>query len=79
MDLLIAINPTTIMGKLKIEKAEKVYRCNLAVSDYDYLEIAQAPDNRITVKFLDTRWRTPNETKKLFLEIAETLNSLPNF
>lgn len=63
--------------ELKFEKSESIYRCCLDLSEYDYLEVTQDEYGRITAKFLDVRWRTVKETQKLFREIADTLDSLP--
>ena len=64
--------------KLTLEKGERTYRCNLDKSEYDYLEVTVNELGDITVKWLDQRWRTVKETQKLFKEIIEVLNSLPN-
>ena len=34
----------------------------LKASEYDFLEVEQDIEGRITCKFLDTRWRTKEET-----------------
>lgn len=61
---------------MKIEKAETTYRASLNVSEYDYLEVVKAEDDRITIKFLDTRWRTIPETIKMLEEIVKNLKTL---
>ena len=63
---------------MKIEKAETTYRASLDVSEYDYLEVVQALDGRITIKFLDQRWRTVPDTIKMLEEIITELKTLHN-
>lgn len=58
---------------MKIEKIETHYRVNLNVSEYDFLEIISNTQGRITIKFLESRWRTPKETIKLLKEIINTI------
>lgn len=62
--------------KLKLIKHETVYRVELDVSQYDYLEVTQAQDGRITIKFLEQRWRTPNETIQMLEEICSLLKNI---
>lgn len=62
--------------KLKLIKHETVYRVELDISQYDYLEVTQAQDGRITVKFLEQRWRTPIETILLLKEICSLLENI---
>jgi len=62
---------------MKLEKQESVYRASLDVSEYDYLEVTQAGDMRITIKFLDTRWRTVPETIRMLEAIIRELKTLP--
>lgn len=64
------------MKKLQIQKAETTYRIDLDVSSYDFLEVVQALDKRITIKFLDTRWRTVEDTIELLEEIIGQLKTL---
>lgn len=66
-----------MMKKLEFEMSESKYRCCLDLSEYDYLEVTQAEDGRILVKFQDIRWRSIEDTQKLFREIADTLDTLP--
>jgi len=61
---------------MKIEKAETTYRIQLKASEYDYLEVVEDMNKRITIKFLDTRWRTVKETTKMLEEIIEQLKTL---
>jgi len=61
---------------MKIEKVETTYRAELNASEYDYLEVVRDESNRITVKFLDTRWRTITETVAVFQEIIDALKTL---
>lgn len=63
---------------MKIEKIETKYSAQLKSSAYDFLEVVQDMDGRITIKFLDTRWRTVEETILLLKEIAEHLATLPD-
>ena len=62
---------------MKIEKVETTYHMQLKASEYDFLEVVQDMEGRITVKFLDTRWRTVKETIALFEEIAKNLKTIP--
>lgn len=64
------------MKKLKIEKSETHYRVQLDVSNYDFLEVVQGLDKRITIRFLDSRWRSVDETVEMLKEIIESLSSL---
>lgn len=64
------------MKKLQIQKAETTYRIDLGVSSYDFLEVVQALDKRITIKFLETRWRTVEDTIELLEEIIGQLKTL---
>ena len=64
---------------MKIEKVETTYRVQLEASEYDYLEVVQDSDKRITIKFLDTRWRSIEETIKMLAKIIDQLKTLiPN-
>ncbi len=66
------------MKKLGIEKSETHYRVGLDVSDYDFLEVIQDDlDKRITIKFLDTRWRTTKQTIKMLEEVIDVLKNNP--
>lgn len=66
----------TLNENMDIEKVETTYHAQLKASDYDTLEVVQDMDKRITVKFLDTRWRTIPETIALFQEIIAALKTL---
>lgn len=59
--------------RLRVEKSETHYRVELDASEYDFLEVVMAQDERITIKFLDTRWRTVEETTSMLREIIEAL------
>ena len=61
---------------MKIQKVETTYHVNLNVSDYDSLEVIQATDSRITIKFLEQRWRTIDETVKMLKEVIKNLKTL---
>ena len=61
---------------MKIEKIETTYHVQLEASDYDFLEVVQSEDKRITIKFLDTRWRTIPQTISILEEIIENLKTL---
>ncbi len=61
---------------MKIEKIETTYRAQLKASEYDYLEVIKNEDERITIKFLDTRWRTKEETISMLQEIIVALKTL---
>lgn len=61
---------------MKIEKKETTYWAQLNASEYDFLEVVEDMDKRITIKFLDTRWRTKEETISVFEEIIKALKSL---
>lgn len=45
------------------------YNIPLKASEYDYLEIEEEASGRIRIKFLDTRWRTREETVAMLNEI----------
>ena len=60
----------------KLEKIETKYTVQLDASDYDFLEVVQDVDNNITIKFLDTRWRTIPETISMLEEIIKNLKTL---
>ena len=62
---------------MKIEKVETTYHMQLKASEYDFLEVVQDREGSITLKFLDTRWRTVKETIALFEEIAKNLKTIP--
>ncbi len=62
---------------MKIEKAETTYRVELNASEYDFLEVVQDMEGRITAKFLETRWRTIPETISMFEEIIAALKTIP--
>ena len=57
----------------KIEKTETRYHMQLESSGYDFVDIVVDTAGRITVKFLDTRWRTPEETIAVFKEIIAAI------
>ena len=59
-----------------IEKIETTYNIRLNASEYDFLEVVQDQSGRITIKFLDTRWRTIEETIEMLEEIIENLKKL---
>lgn len=61
---------------LKIEKTETTYQMQLHASEYDFLEVVEDIDKRITIKFLDSRWRTKEKTISMLQEIIEALKSL---
>lgn len=61
---------------MKIEKVETTYRVQLNASEYDFLEVVEDMDKRITVKFLDARWRTKEESISMFEEIVAVLKTL---
>ena len=58
---------------MKIEKTETHYQIQLKVSEYDYLKVVADTSGRITINFLDTRWRTPQETIDMLKEIIGVL------
>ena len=58
---------------MKIEKTETHYQVQLKASEYDFLEVVADMQGRITIKFLETRWRTPNETINMLKEIIGAL------
>ena len=66
------------MKKLEMEKAETHYRVQLDASRYDYLEVIVDENEQITIKFLDTRWRTPQETIDMLEEVVAMLKTLPS-
>ena len=60
---------------MKFEKSHTTYTANIKTSEYDFLEVVQDEDKRITVKFLDSRWRTIDETITVFQEIIKELKT----
>lgn len=61
---------------MTLKKVETKYTSRMQASEYDYLEVTQDTDKYITVKFLDTRWRTKEETIALFREAITLLEQL---
>ncbi len=61
---------------MKLQKSETTYRAQLKASEYDYVEAVINEHGRMTVKFLDTRWRSKEETIAVFKEIIAALESL---
>lgn len=55
-------------------KTSTTYNISLKASPYDFLEVVQGTDGRITIKFLDTRWRTRAETIAMLKEVIEHLS-----
>ncbi len=62
-----------------MNKAETKYVEQLKASDYDFLEVVRSEDGygRITIKFMETRWRTVDETVSMLQEVIEKLKLLP--
>jgi hypothetical protein len=61
---------------MKFEKSHTTYTAQLKASEYDFLKVVQDNDKRITIKFLDTRWRTIPETIAVFQKIIKELKTL---
>ncbi len=61
---------------LRIIEQSKVYHMELDASEYDFLEVVEGENRRITIKFLDTRWRTIPETVSMLEEIIAALKTL---
>lgn len=61
------------MKKGKLEKTETHYHALLKASEYDFLDLIESPDGRITIKILDSRWRTKKETITLLEEIIDLI------
>ena len=60
-----------------MKKEETKYTAQLEASEYDFLEVIQsAHDNRITIKMLDTHWRTKEQTIAVLKEIITQLETL---
>ena len=56
---------------------EKHYSAQLTASEYDFLEVVESTyDGRIQIKFLDTRWRSKEETIAVLKEIITHLDKL---
>ena len=62
-----------------IEKTETHYHLQLKASEYDFLDIIEGNDGRIKISFLDSRWRSIEETTKMLKEIIDALPQLNNF
>lgn len=58
---------------MKLQKVETKYHTQLKVSDYDFLEVVEDTEGQITIKFLDTRWRTKKETIEMLKEVIDLL------
>jgi len=58
---------------MKIERTETHYEIQLKASEYDYLKVVADTSGRITINFLETRWRTPQETIDMLKEIIGVL------
>jgi len=61
---------------MKIIKVHTTYHVELKTSEYDFAEVVKDEDGRITVKFLEGRWREIDETIEMFKEIIENLKKL---
>ena len=58
---------------MKIQKTTTKYWAQLKASDYDTLEVEEDLEGRITIKFLETRWRTKKETIDMLNELIDLL------
>lgn len=62
---------------MKIIKAETIYHAELKTSEYDFVEVTKSEeDGRIQVRFLDSRWRSINETIEMFEDLVKNLRTL---
>lgn len=61
---------------MKLNKVETTYHAQLKASEYDFLEVVRNEHGQMTVKFLDTRWRSKEETIALFKEIIAELETI---
>lgn len=58
------------MKKTTFEKTEESYSGIIGTSDYDTYEITKSIENgNIKVNFYDERWRTPEETINVLMEL----------
>lgn len=61
-----------------LEKTNTLYTAKLKASEYDFLEVnMSAHDGRITIKFMDSRWRTKEETISMLKELIVQIRTLP--
>lgn len=58
---------------MKLQKYTTKYWNQLKASDYDTLEVEEDFEGRITIKFLENRWRTKEETIALLNEVIDLL------
>jgi len=59
-----------------MKKTETHYHHDLSMTEYDFLDVVEDTEGRITVKFLDTRWRTKAETIAVFKEIIAQISKM---
>lgn len=64
--------------KLQLETQETHYRVELDSSEYDFFEVVQALEGKITVKFNEGRWRSVEETIDVFEEMLAILKDWKN-
>jgi hypothetical protein len=57
---------------------EKHYHEELEASEYDFLDVTEDIEGRIKVSFLESRWRTKEETIALFKECIKHLSDMPS-
>lgn len=56
-----------------MELTEKHYWAQLKASEYDTLDVVEDREGRITIKLLESRWRTKEETINLLKEVIEII------
>ena len=59
-----------------MKKETTKYSAQLKASEYDFLEVEEDEEGRITCKFLDTRWRTKKETVAVLKEVIAQIETL---
>lgn len=61
-----------------MEKTTEKYTATLKASEYDYLEVEMDMVGFITMKFLDERWRTQEDSIALLKEMIGLIATLPS-
>lgn len=56
-----------------LKKTTTNYHAQLKASEYDYLEVTSDDEGRIKIKFLEERWRTPEETAVMLEEVIHLI------
>jgi hypothetical protein len=58
---------------MKIPQISTKYWVQMKASGYDSLEVEEDLEGRITIKFLDSRWRTKEETIAMLEEVISLI------